>query len=110
MGEQRKTTFIKVCFLVAFIVSYKIQAILSLDKKMATFEEACDNMNNKVTNVSNDESLELYALFKQATVGDCNKEEPGSWDLAGKMKWNAWIGKKGMSQDEAKAEYVKVAD
>lgn len=43
-------------------------------------------------------------------VGDCNKEEPGSWDLAGKMKWNAWVGKKGMSQDEAKAEYINVAD
>ena len=49
-------------------------------------------------------------LHLSIIVGDCNKEEPGSWDLAGKMKWNSWIGKKGMSQDDAKAEYVKVAD
>ena len=27
--------------------------------------------------------------------------------MAGKMKWNAWIARKGMSQDEAKAETIK---
>ncbi|CAH8601838.1 unnamed protein product [Schistosoma rodhaini] len=39
--------------------------------------------------------LELYALYKQATVGDNNTSSPGILDLKGKAKWNAWNGKKG---------------
>ena len=49
-------------------------------------------------------------MFFFSIVGDCNKEEPGSWDLVGKAKWDVWIRKKGITQDDAKAEYVKLAD
>ena len=30
--------------------------------------------------------------------------------LQGKAKWDAWNGKKGMSQDEAKQKYVDLAN
>lgn len=78
---------------------------------MTNFDEAVDNMNNKVNKtLSNEELLELYSLYKQATVGDCNTSRPGMLDLKGKAKWDAWNGKKGMSQDEAKTKYVEYAD
>lgn len=77
---------------------------------MATFEEAVDSMNNKVNKtLSNDELLDLYALYKQSTVGNCNTSRPGMMDFKGKAKWDAWDGKKGTSQDEAKKRYMELA-
>lgn len=37
-------------------------------------------------------------------------EKPGFFDLKGKAKWEAWNGKKGMSQEAAKEAYVAFAD
>ena len=54
---------------------------------------------------SDDELLTLYALYKQATVGDVDTGRPGLFDLKGKAKWDAWNGKKGMSKDDAAKEY-----
>ena len=94
------------------------------------FQTAQDMVSNKINKtLSNDELLEIYALFKQASVGDCNTSRPGMMDfkvrdtwpssvlsiisnvfLQGKAKWDAWNGKKGMSQDEAKQKYVDLAN
>merc|ERR1711929_11291 len=77
----------------------------------AKFEEAVDTMNNKVNKtLSNEELLDLYKFYKQATVGDVNVDRPGMLDFKGKAKWDAWNGKKGMSQDDAKAKYVEYAN
>ncbi|MBW0508576.1 hypothetical protein O181_048291 [Austropuccinia psidii MF-1] len=54
-----------------------------------------------------DEQLEFYALFKQATIGDVNTPKPGLLELTAKYKWNAWKSKEGMSQEKAKEEYVE---
>ena len=56
--------------------------------------------------MSNEDKLEFYGLFKQATVGDTNTERPGMFDLKGKAKWDAWKAKEGMSQDDAKEAYI----
>merc|ERR1712212_3052 len=77
----------------------------------ATFDEAVETVNNKMNKtLSNDELKEIYALYKQATVGDVNVDRPGMLDFKGKAKWDAWNGKKGMSQDDAKAKYVEYAN
>ncbi|KAI9618837.1 hypothetical protein H4Q26_012091 [Puccinia striiformis f. sp. tritici PST-130] len=57
---------------------------------------------------SQDEQLEFYALFKQATVGDVNSARPGMMDFTGKYKWDAWEKKKGMASEEAKTKYVQL--
>lgn len=76
-----------------------------------TFEEAVDMVNNKMNKqLSNDELKEIYALYKQATVGDVNVDRPGMLDFKGKAKWDAWDSKKGMSQDDAKTKYVAFAN
>lgn len=59
----------------------------------------------KTTPADND-LLELYGLYKQALVGDCNTDKPGFLDFKGKAKWEAWNGRKGTSSDEAKQLYV----
>lgn len=48
--------------------------------------------------MSNDELLEIYSLFKQATVGDINTDRPGIFDQKGRAKWDAWEKKKGTTQ------------
>ncbi|XP_008548648.1 acyl-CoA-binding protein-like [Microplitis mediator] len=75
------------------------------------FEKAAEEIKELATTPSNEDLLEIYAFYKQATVGDCNTEKPGFFDFKGKSKWEAWNSKKGMSQDEAKEKYIsKVAE
>ncbi|EFP76926.2 hypothetical protein PGT21_004884 [Puccinia graminis f. sp. tritici] len=57
---------------------------------------------------SQEEQLEFYALFKQATVGDVNSSRPGMMDFTGKYKWDAWKAKEGMKSEEAKTKYVEL--
>ena len=61
---------------------------------------------DKMTGLPDDKKLEVYSLFKQATVGDVNTDRPGMLDFKGKAKWDAWAAKKGVSQDDAKREYI----
>jgi len=74
------------------------------------FNKAAEQMKNLKSKPSDSELLELYALYKQATVGDCNIDKPGVLDMKGKAKWEAWNGKKGTSQNSAKEAYIQVAE
>ena len=50
------------------------------------FLQAVDEVSNKINKtMSNDELKEVYALYKQATVGDINTTRPGMLDL--KVLW-----------------------
>jgi len=59
---------------------------------------------------SNDAKLQLYALFKQATVGDVQGTQPWAVQLEARAKWDAWNEKKGMSAEEAKKLYGEELD
>jgi acyl-CoA-binding protein len=52
------------------------------------------------------ELLELYALFKQGTIGDVSGERPGMLDFKGRAKFDSWQGKKGTAKDAAQQSYV----
>ncbi|XP_001353336.1 acyl-CoA-binding protein homolog [Drosophila miranda] len=70
------------------------------------FNAAAEKVKNLTKRPSDDEFLELYALFKQASVGDNNTSKPGLLDLKGKAKWEAWNKQKGKSTEAAQKEYV----
>jgi acyl-CoA-binding protein len=56
------------------------------------------------------DALHLYALFKQATVGDAAPgAKPPLWDVRGRAKWSAWAALGGMSAEDARAAYVEAA-
>ena len=59
-----------------------------------------------VTGLGNDVMLDLYALYKQATVGDVTGDRPGMLDLRGRAKYDAWGKRKGMTRDAAMQAYV----
>jgi acyl-CoA-binding protein len=54
--------------------------------------------------------LRLYALYKQASVGDVQGDKPGFTDIAGKYKHDAWGALIGTSQETAKQQYVELVD
>ncbi|HWB62488.1 MAG TPA: acyl-CoA-binding protein [Chitinophagales bacterium] len=58
----------------------------------------------------NEELLDLYALFKQATEGDNNTDEPGAFDFKEKFKWKQWDSKRGLSKDEAMNQYIQLVE
>ncbi|XP_011264067.1 acyl-CoA-binding protein homolog isoform X1 [Camponotus floridanus] len=80
---------------------------MSLDQE---FEAAAEAIKTLTKRPSDEELLELYALFKQATVGDNNTSKPGMLDLKGKAKWEAWNKKKGITQEAAKQNYINYAN
>jgi len=59
---------------------------------------------------SNDDLLELYGLYKQATEGDATGSRPGMLDLKGRAKYDAWAARKGMAGEEAMKRYVALVD
>ena len=54
--------------------------------------------------------LKLYALYKQASVGDAQGARPGFSDMVGRAKWDAWNDIKGMSADDAMQQYIDLVD
>ncbi len=65
---------------------------------------------NESSGLDNGKMLELYGLFKQATAGDVRGSRPGAFDLRGRAKYDAWASRKGLSKDEAKQQYIAVAN
>lgn len=51
--------------------------------------------------------LKFYALFKQATEGDCAAAKPSRLNMVAYAKWEAWNKLKKTSKDDAMREYVK---
>lgn len=70
------------------------------------FQDAAKRVQSLPKRPSNDVLLELYGLYKQATDGDVSGKRPGMLDVRGRAKWDAWSGRKGMSAEQARAEYV----
>jgi acyl-CoA-binding protein len=59
---------------------------------------------------SNEDLLELYGLYKQASEGDAKGSRPGMLDLKGRAKFDAWARKTGTSTEDAMKKYVALVD
>lgn len=54
--------------------------------------------------------LQLYALYKQATVGDVSGSRPGGLDFVGQAKYDAWAKLKGVAKDTAMQQYIDLVE
>ena len=54
--------------------------------------------------------LKLYALYKQASVGEVEGRRPGFSDLVGRAKYDAWAALKGTSRDAAMTHYIELVE
>lgn len=76
----------------------------------AAFEAAVANSKNLSERPDNGTLLKIYALYKQATVGDNTEKKPGFADMVGRAKWDAWNGFKGTSSDDAMQQYIDLIE
>ena len=67
----------------------------------AKFEAAVANSKKLTERPDNNTLLKIYALYKQATVGDNEEKKPGFTDMVGRAKWDAWAKLKGTSDKDA---------
>ena len=72
----------------------------------ASFEKAVKESKELPEKPDNQTLLQIYSLYKQATEGDNAGKRPGFTDMVGRVKFDAWAGLKGKSNDEAMQEYV----
>jgi acyl-CoA-binding protein len=70
------------------------------------FQNAVNASKELTKRPSNEELLELYALFKQATDGDVSGDRPGGFDFKAIAKFDAWAEKKGLGKEQAMQNYV----
>jgi acyl-CoA-binding protein len=76
---------------------------MALDDDFASAKTRVDKLTKMP---SNEELLELYGLYKQATQGDVQGSRPGMLDFKGRAKYDSWSTRKGTSQDAAKQAYI----
>lgn len=74
------------------------------------FAEAKGRVETLKKRPSNEQLLELYAYYKQATEGDVSGSRPGMLDLKGRAKFDAWAKAKGTGKDEAMKRYVALVE
>jgi diazepam-binding inhibitor (GABA receptor modulator, acyl-CoA-binding protein) len=76
----------------------------------AQFESAVSRSKELPKRPSNEELLQMYGLFKQATDGDVSGDRPGGFDFKAIAKYDAWAELKGKPKDEAKKEYISLVE
>ncbi|NUP06803.1 MAG: acyl-CoA-binding protein [Polyangiaceae bacterium] len=81
-----------------------------MDDISAKFDDAQKRVKTLSKTPGNEDLLELYALYKQATSGDVSGSRPGMMDFKGRAKFDAWASKKSMNKGDAMTKYVALVD
>ena len=76
----------------------------------AAFQTAVAESKSLPERPDNMTMLQMYALYKQATVGDVQGERPGFTDFVGGAKHDAWAELKGQSKEQAMQAYIDLIE
>jgi acyl-CoA-binding protein len=74
------------------------------------FESAVARSKELTKRPDNEELLQLYSLYKQATEGDVSGERPGGFDFKAIAKYDTWADLKGKPKDQAMQEYISLVE
>jgi diazepam-binding inhibitor (GABA receptor modulating acyl-CoA-binding protein) len=74
----------------------------------ARFKQAQQDVNGLAKRPDNTTLLSLYALFKQATVGDADDERPDTLDFVHRAKYDAWDELRGINAADAMQQYIEL--
>ena len=77
---------------------------VSLEMK---FTKAFNDLSELEENLAPDIMLKLYAYYKQAVIGN-TFSYGGEVDVRDAFKFNAWTQLNGMTQENAKKQYIKL--
>jgi len=80
--------------------------MMETDHKL--FESAAKAVKSLEERPDDNTMLQLYALYKQGSVGDVTGNKPGFFDFVGAAKYEAWEKLKGTSQADAQASYIDI--
>jgi diazepam-binding inhibitor (GABA receptor modulating acyl-CoA-binding protein) len=72
----------------------------------AQFDQALADSKNLPERPDSMTLLKMYALFKQASLGDAAGERPDFIDMVGRAKRDAWDALKGTSKEDAMQQYI----
>ena len=73
------------------------------------FQTAFDNISELKEAIAPDLMLKFYAYYKQASFGN-NFTFNSGLDVRSAFKFNAWMQLNGMTSEEAKKEYILLAN
>jgi diazepam-binding inhibitor (GABA receptor modulating acyl-CoA-binding protein) len=68
--------------------------------------KAIQDSKGQGNNLTDNDKLDMYKYYKQATVGDCDIAEPWSVYFEAHAKWKAWNDVRGMSKEDAMKNYI----
>ncbi|SHH36094.1 acyl-CoA-binding protein [Ferrimonas marina] len=74
------------------------------------FEQAQARVKALSARPTDEQLLNLYGAFKQATEGDVQGDRPGFFDFKAGAKYAAWENLRGMSEDDAMTRYIQLVD
>ncbi len=71
------------------------------------FKNSCNMVKTLPKKPDDDTLLYLYGLYKQATYGQCDTDEPtGIFKNKEKLKWNAWKKMTIIDKNQAMTLYI----
>ena len=74
------------------------------------FTIAANTVKKLNREASNEELLELYAWYKQATIGDINIPKPLFINYTENMKWEAWKSKEDYNIYSSEVAYITLVN
>jgi len=80
---------------------------MSLEEQFSRAQERVKELSRRPSDL---QLLDLYSLYKQATMGDVTGKRPGGFDFKGRAKWDAWKQRAGLSREEAMRQYVDLVE
>ncbi|KAM1024100.1 hypothetical protein ACFX2I_037304 [Malus domestica] len=96
--------------LVSNVGSFDFGTLLRLESKEARYMEEFDEHAEKAKTLpkstTNENKLNLYGLYKQATVGAVSTSRPGMFNMKDRVMWDAWKAVEGRSKEEAMGDYI----
>ncbi|HTN46667.1 MAG TPA: acyl-CoA-binding protein [Flavipsychrobacter sp.] len=116
---KRKITKLPDAYLVAFLHIERTPDFRLLPHKNTTdtmnvsdaFNDAVTRSKQLTERPDNDILLQLYALYKQATVGDAaEKGDYGMFDFKEKFKHEAWLKLRSMTSEDAQKQYIDLVN
>ena len=81
---------------------------MSTTVEKSPFEVAVENVKLLKNPPTDDEKLQIYALYKQSTIGDIDIECPSWFNMTARAKYDAWNKHKGVDKEAAKLLYIKL--
>ena len=74
------------------------------------FAAAAQDAKNLPRKPDDQTLLQLYAYYKQATIGDVSGKRPGFTDIVGRAKYDAWSKLKGKPEETAMQFYIELVE